>query len=188
MMYRSEEIVLSRECDAVLIPSGDLTTLPAGLSVRITQSLGDTYTVITENGLLARIDATNADAIGKEPPPVVQNATVGQHVGHFGEVTSDMVWDQLRTCYDPEIPVNIVELGLIYAVEIADSDQGGKDVHVRMTLTAPGCGMGDVLRKDIDRKISKLPGVRTAEVEVVLEPAWSPDKMSEAARLELGMM
>lgn len=184
MMYRSEEIVLSRECDAVLIPSGDPTTLPAGLSVRITQSLGDTYTVLTENGLLARIEASNGDAIGKE---VVAPANTTRD-GPPQEVTTDMVWEQLRTCYDPEIPVNIVELGLIYALEVTPADEGGKDVRVRMTLTAPGCGMGDVLRKDIDRKISRLPGVRSAEVEVVLDPPWSPALMSEAARLELGMM
>ena len=182
MMYRSEEIVLSRECDAVLIPSGDPTTLPAGLRVRITQSLGDTYTVITENGLLARIETINGDAIGKESVAPTPRASPD------GVVTSDQIWEQLRTCYDPEIPVNIVELGLIYAMEITDHELGGKHVHVRMTLTAPGCGMGDVLRKDIDRKIGRLPGVREAEVEVVLDPPWSPALMSEAARLELGMM
>lgn len=184
MMYRSEEITLSRECDAVLIPSGDPTTLPAGLGVRITQSLGDTYTVITENGLLARIEAINADAIGKEAAVPVDSRSAGPP----REVDADMVWEQLRTCYDPEIPVNIVELGLIYALEITPAEEGGKNIHVRMTLTAPGCGMGDVLRKDIDRKITRLPGVRSAEVEVVLDPPWSPALMSESARLELGMM
>lgn len=180
-MYRAEEVQLNRECEAVLIPSGDPTMLPAGLMVKITQSLGDTYTVLTENGLLARIDAVDADAIGKEP---------AAHAARDADakLTEELVWDQLKSTYDPEIPVNIVELGLIYGVAISEHPGGGKQVHVTMTLTAPGCGMGNVLKGDIERKLQKLPEVRVSEVEVVLDPPWSPAKMSEAARLELGMM
>jgi probable FeS assembly SUF system protein SufT len=181
MMTPREEITLTREVAAVLIPSGDPTTLPGGLKVRITQSLGGTYTVMTENGLLARIEATDGDALGKEPTlrtvPSVDPT----------EFHEELVWDQLRTCYDPEIPVNIVDLGLVYAVEVGDLPEGGKRVDVKMTLTAPGCGMGNVLKVDIERKLSRLPGVRQAEVDVVLDPPWSPALMSEAARLELGI-
>jgi len=180
-MYRSEEIELERECPAVLIPSGDPTMLPAGLSVRITQALGDTYTVLTENGLLARIDAANADAIGKVATPVISATPNGQ-------LSEDLVWATMKTTYDPEIPVNIVELGLIYGMEITANPEGGKLIHVTMTLTAPGCGMGNVLKNDIERKLAKLPEVSGVEVDVVLDPPWSPEKMSEAAKLELGMM
>jgi probable FeS assembly SUF system protein SufT len=180
--HRSEETTLSREVEAVVIPSGDTCFFPAGLSVRITQSLGGTYTVLTENGVLARIEAVDADALGKEPAPRPSSDEAPQT---FSE---ELVWDQLRTCYDPEIPVNIVELGLIYGVSVSDHQEGGKRVDVKMTLTAPGCGMGGVLQQDIERKVSRLPEVKEAKVEVVLDPPWSPANMSEAARLELGMM
>lgn len=182
MKNRSEEITLSREVDAILIPSGDPTTLPAGLRVRVMQSLGGTYTVMTENGFMTRIEAHDADALGMEaaPRPDLAEAPTELH--------ESMVWEQLRTCYDPEIPVNIVELGLIYEVAINDFVEGGKRVDVKMTLTAPGCGMGNVLKGDIERKLLRLPEVKSAEVEVVLDPPWSPALMSEAAKLELGMM
>jgi probable FeS assembly SUF system protein SufT len=181
MMHRSEEITLPREVDALLVPSGEPTTLPSGLRVRIMQSLGGSYTVVTENGLMARIEAVDADALGKEAAP-------RQVEGAPTEFHETLVWDQLRTCYDPEIPVNIVELGLIYSVEISDLTDGGKRVAVQMTLTAPGCGMGNVLKTDIERKISRLPSVKEVLVDLVLDPPWSPALMSEAAKLELGMM
>ncbi|MCC7385691.1 MAG: putative Fe-S cluster assembly protein SufT [Deltaproteobacteria bacterium] len=181
MNHRSEEIELSREVQAVVIPAGDITVLPAGLRVRITQALGGTYTVITENGVLARVEAADSDALGITPAP--KPADLG-----FDTLEESMVWDELRTCYDPEIPVNIVDLGLVYGCQISDHPEGGKRVLIQMTLTAPGCGMGDILKIDIERKISRLPEVKETLVEVVLDPPWSPAKMSESARLELGMM
>lgn len=180
---RGEGIALSADCEAVMIPSGDPTMLPSGLRVRITQALGDSFTVLTENGLLARIAADHADALGKEAPPKPAEA-----LDQGGEFRDEVVWDHLRSTFDPEIPVNIVELGLIYAVEITPHDEGGRRVHVKMTLTAPGCGMGGVLKNDIERKLSRVQGVSEAEVEIVLDPPWTPALMSEAARLQLGMM
>jgi probable FeS assembly SUF system protein SufT len=165
-----------------MIPSGDPTMLPSGLRVRVTQALGDSFTVLTENGLLARIAAEEAEALGREAPPKPEANDAS------GEFREEVVWDILRSTFDPEIPVNIVELGLIYAVEITPHEDGGKRVRVRMTLTAPGCGMGGVLKSDIERKLSRVQGVQEVEVEVVLDPPWSPALMSEAARLQLGMM
>jgi probable FeS assembly SUF system protein SufT len=181
MMYRSEQTPLLREVEAVLIPSGETTVLPVGLMVRITQALGGTYTVITESGLLARVEAKDSDALGIAPAPKSE-------APRATKLEEEMVWDELRTCYDPEIPVNIVDLGLVYGCEITDHPEGGKRVLVQMTLTAPGCGMGDVLKVDIERKVSRLPEVKEALVDIVLDPPWSPAKMSESARLELGMM
>jgi probable FeS assembly SUF system protein SufT len=183
MSAKTEELTLPRDCDGLLVPSGDVTTLPAGLRVRITQALGDAFTVLTENGLLVRIDAENADALGREPPRPVAAA-----LDEDGELKDDAIWAQLRSCFDPEIPVNIVELGLIYSVDTKACADGSKEVLVRMTLTAPGCGMGNVLKSDVERKLSRLPRVSKASVEIVLDPPWSAALMSDSARLELGML
>src|SRR5882724_12057926 len=185
-MKPHEAISLTRECEAIQIPSGVKMTLPAGTVVMITQSLGDTYTVTTDHGYMVRIAGKDADAIGLErtvaTPPAEAVAPEG------GEGLEKLVWDQLRTCYDPEIPVNIVELGLVYECLVAPRPEGGHRVDVKLTLTAPGCGMGGVLAADAQAKIGALSGIREANVEIVFEPAWNPSMMSEAARLELGMM
>ena len=183
-MNSNESVTLTRDVDASVVPVGTKVTLLKGETAHITQSLGGAYTVVV-NGNMFRIDGQNADALGKQ---VEQKVASASHKPRTLEEVEKESWAQMKTCYDPEIPVNIVELGLIYALEITPAEEGGKNIHVRMTLTAPGCGMGDVLRKDIDRKITRLPGGRSAEVEVVLDPPWSPALMSEAARLELGMM
>ena len=177
-----EETVLTRDVQGTAIPYGDKIPLTAGSPVIITQALGGSYTVVTMQGYMVRIDGADADAIGKEAvaPPSAEALADRPLV--------DLVWDQLRTCYDPEIPVDIVELGLVHSAEAAPLPDGGQRVSVRFTLTAPGCGMGDVLRVDIEKKVLGIPGVKEADVQVQLDPPWDQTKMSDAARLQLGLM
>lgn len=172
-------ISLSREVEAIQIPSGNRLTLPAETAVLITQALGGTFTVhVTHQAGLFRINGQDADALGKE---VLSTATLGD--GPFDEAA---VWEQLRNCYDPEIPVNIVDLGLVYSLEISD-EENGKRVSVKMTLTAPGCGMGPSLAADAESRVLTVPGVNSANVELVWDPPWSPDRISPAGREKLGM-
>jgi len=177
-MVSNEQIELSREVDTTQIPSGIPHRLAAGTKVRLMQALGDSYTVMTDIGYMVRVDAKDADALGLTP---TSGAADGPQ-----EFSEKLVWDKLRTVYDPEIPVNVVDLGLIYDCHIAPVDEGNK-IDIKMTMTAPGCGMADVLKSDIQRKISDLPTVKELNVEVVFEPPWHPGKMSEAARLQLGL-
>lgn len=177
-----EARTLSRDVEVTAIPYGERIPLPAGTTVFLTQSLGGSYTVITDMGYMVRIEGKDADAIGEE-------AVSGPSAEELARRPLDeLVWDQLRTCYDPEIPVNIVDLGLVYSCEVTPHPEGGHKVSVRFALTAPGCGMGDVLRHDIKSKIAGLPDVKEAEVEVTFDPPWDPSRMSEAARLQLGFM
>lgn len=188
-MATYEKVTLTRECDAVEIPSGYTITLPAGTGVTITQSLGGTYTVITDYGFMVRISERDADALGKAGAPAPAASTPPARAAAEAAGSADkLVWDQLKTCYDPEIPVNIVDLGLVYRCEVKPISEGGNRVEVEITLTAPGCGMGPILQADVQNKILSVPGVTEADVQVVFEPAWDPSRMSEAARLELGMM
>ncbi|MGH2727933.1 MAG: putative Fe-S cluster assembly protein SufT [Actinomycetota bacterium] len=184
-MNTHEPIALTRDCEAIQVPSGTRILLPKGTTVRITQSLGDTYTVTTDHGYMVRISGRDADAVGlaASKGAAVEAARVAS-----AEDLEKLVWDELKTCYDPEIPVNIVDLGLVYHCEVTPLPEGGNRVTVKMTLTAPGCGMGSVLAAEAEGKIAQLPTVRQASVEVVFEPPWNPRMMSEAARLELGMM
>ena len=181
----NEEIILKRNCDAVLIPAGTKITLQAGEPVSIMQALGGSYTVVI-HGNMARIDARDADAIGMEnaaaPAPGAGAAT------DTGPLEEEQALEVLRTCYDPEIPVNIVDLGLIYDLQIAPLPDAGYRVEVKMTLTAPGCGMGPVLQQDVENKLLSLPGVKEAAVFLVWDPPWSRDMLSDAAKLELGLM
>ena len=167
-----------------MIPSGEKVLVPVGAQATITQSLGGTYTVITDRGLMVRVSGQEVEAIGKTPHDVVEV----DPVDITPEKLEEMVWDALKTCYDPEIPVNIVDLGLVYLCELDEAEAGGKKVKIKMTLTAPGCGMGPVLAGDVRSKLVALPGVKDAEVEVVFDPVWDRSMMSEAARLQLGMM
>jgi probable FeS assembly SUF system protein SufT len=180
-MQLKKEATVSRDVPAREIPSGTPITLRAGDPVIITQSLGGSYTVVTPVGFLARIDGKDADAIG-EPVATVDPST------QEGRTPEEQAWDQLRTCYDPEIPVNIVDLGLVYGLSLTPLDGGGNKIEVKFTLTAPGCGMGDVLREDIKGKLLTIPGVTEADVQVVFDPPWSLQMMSDAAKLQLGMM
>ncbi len=174
----STQIVpLTRNCTATEIPSGALHMLSAGTPVVITQSLGGSYTVSTGYGQMMRIDAKDADALGMEVPESAAPAE---------EFSEQLVWDQLKMVFDPEIPVNIVDLGLVYTCVVSPIDDGHK-IDITMSMTAPGCGMGGVLKSDIERKLTALPAVKAVNVEIVFEPAWSMARMSEAARLQLGM-
>ena len=180
-MQMKKETTVSRDVPAREIPSGTPITLRAGDPVIITQSLGGSYTVVTPVGFLARIDGKDADAIG-EPVATVDPAA------QEGRTPEEQAWDQLRTCYDPEIPVNIVDLGLVYGLNLTPLEDGGNKIDVKFTLTAPGCGMGDVLREDIKGKLLTIPGIMDADVQVVFDPPWSLQMMSDAAKLQLGMM
>jgi len=187
-MHNSSEIKLSREVDAVQIPSGDSINLPAGTAVIITQSLGGTYTVATENGL-ARLSSDDADALGIDPEAEkAQEASAGST--NIPETAGDMersVWEQLRAVYDPEIPVNIVDLGLVYDC-ILEGEDGSKKVAIKMTLTAPGCGMGPTIAADAQSKVMMVDGITDADVELVWEPAWNQDMISEEGKMKLGMV
>jgi len=185
MQSTTEEITLDREVASVLVPYGSTLILPAGTKVRITQALGTTFTVMTDTGYMVRIAGKDADAMGLEPPVQAPQGPIDTSVTK--EQLDELVWEQLRTCYDPEIPVNIAELGLIYGCEITPHPEGGFRVEVKMTLTAPGCGMGDVIASEVDGKLRALPGVREVEVELVFDPPWDLSMMPESARLALGM-
>ena len=177
-----EARTLSRDVEAAAIPYGDKIPLTAGTTVFITQALGGSYTVMTDRGYMVRIEGKDADAIGEEAKAPTAEAEAD------GRPLEQLAWDQLKTCFDPEIPVNIVDLGLVYKCETAALPEGGREGHRQFTLTAPGCGMGDYLKQDVERKIAGLPGVKEADVQVVFEPAWDQSMMSEAARLQLGLM
>ncbi len=182
-MYHShnEPVTLARDCPAVLIPAGDSVTLPEGTTGFLTQALGGSFTIYIE-GNLFRIAGGDGDAIGKPPltaPDLPDDATEAE--------LENAVWQQLRTCYDPEIPINIVELGLVYECKVERVASGGRAVKIKMTLTAPGCGMGDILAQDVREKVELIPTVERADVEVVFEPPWNRSMMSEEARLEAGL-
>ena len=178
----SEPVHFERDCPAVMVPQGDSVTLPAGSYGYITQALGGSYTVFVD-GSLFRIAGKDGDAIGKEPPaPLELPADAGD------DEVEKLVWQQLRTCFDPEIPFNIVDLGLVYEARIEHRDDGGRKVDIKMTLTAPGCGMGEILVDDVRSKLEMIPTVAEADVELVFDPPWGRHMMSEAARLETGML
>ena len=176
-----EPFVVSRDVKAVLVPAGIEVKLRTGSVGYITQALGGSFTVYVEG--LFRIAGADAEAIGHEPPARIElppDATDAD--------VERLAWDQLRTCFDPEIPVNIVDLGLVYACEIAPRTDGGRAAAVRLTLTAPGCGMGEVLVQDVKDKLEQIPTLAAVDVELVFDPPWDREMMSEAARLQTGMM
>jgi len=199
----SEPITLARDCAAVMVPQGEEVTLPAGQNGYITQALGGSFTVFVD-GNLFRIRGADADALGKEPPAALTLAAEADDA----EVEK-LVWQQLRTCYDPEIPVNIVDLGLVYECTIEQMEnaapvQAGdvtaslatnladvrpsRRVRVSMTLTAPGCGMGDILVDDVRSKLESIPTIGEADVELTFDPPWNHSMMSDVAKLETGML
>jgi probable FeS assembly SUF system protein SufT len=180
-MGASEPITLSRACEVVQIPSGIRGILPAGTVVRIMQSLGSGYTVATDRGYMYRVDAKDTDSLGISNAAMAQQSAVQE-----GTFSDQMVWDQLKTIYDPEIPVNIVDLGLVYSCVITTLEQCRNRIDIKMSMTAPGCGMGNVLKADVENKLSRLPGVKEVHVEVVFDPPWHPGLMSDAAKLQLG--
>tara|TARA_B100000579_G_scaffold425996_2_gene432567 strand:- start:51 stop:599 length:549 start_codon:yes stop_codon:yes gene_type:complete len=180
----NEIITINRDCDATLIPSGDSIKLIKGTHVRVTQALGGDYTLLV-NGNLVQISGKDADSIGLEP--VVR--TVNHSKADLSKlVKKELVWDQLKTVFDPEIPVNIVDLGLIYDMKLEKIETGGSRVKIKMTLTAPGCGMGPIIAQDAQNKILSIPGVIDVNVDLVWEPQWSRDMMTEEALLQMGML
>lgn len=172
---------LTRDVSVILVPFGSSVTLPKDTEVTITQSLGGTYTITTP-GAMYRLENKDADALGLENTNLIFNLAENENIA-----LEDKIWNMLRTCYDPEIPVNIVDLGLIYGVDIASCDDNKSNVIIRMTLTAPGCGMGPIIAQDAKTKILSLPEVHTAEIEFVFDPPWDRSMMSEQAKLELGL-
>ena len=181
MQNTSELITVQRDCEAILIPSGDPIKLIKGTHVRITQALGGDFTLFV-NGNLVKISGKDGDAIGKK---TIKESKVKSNESKI--INEDVIWEQLRTVYDPEIPVNIVELGLVYDLKILKKDEG-YDIQVKMTLTAPGCGMGPVIAQDAEMKIKNLAGVLNVLVEIVWEPIWDRDMMTDEAKLQLGIM
>lgn len=173
-------VVLSRDCDAVQIPAGNTVTLPAGTEVDITQTLGGSYTVHAMGGLF-RVGSKDSDALGITPSAPAPGTPA------TGDIDEKSVWDTLRTCYDPEIPVNIVDLGLVYDLGIEPLPGGTKKVFVKMTLTAPGCGMGATIAGDAQQKILTLPGVDDASVEIVWDPPWHQSMITAEGRRLLGL-
>ena len=180
-----EEVEFSRDCEAIQIPQGLKVTIPRGTPGVVTQALGDTYTLqLPTLGGLYRVSDKDADAIGKERQAPV---TVGAAPATGGRVTEDLVWDQLKNVYDPEIPVNIVDLGLVYDLAVDDHPEGGSKVGVKMTLTAQGCGMGPSIAMDAQMRIEGIPGVEDANVEIVWDPPWTPAMISPAGKEKLGL-
>ncbi|MDR1304501.1 MAG: putative Fe-S cluster assembly protein SufT [Verrucomicrobiales bacterium] len=175
----NDSIQLQRDVPATRIPSGEPFTIPAGTTVSVTQSLGDTYTVVSELGM-ARIEGRDADALGYAATAQAAPAAAGAPPPAELE---QQIWEQLKTVYDPEIPVNIVDLGLVYDLNLENGQ-----AQVKMTLTAPGCGMGPVLQQEAQRKILDLPGIVAAEVSLVWDPPWHQGMISEAGRMKLGMV
>ena len=180
-MGPSQPITLKRDCECIEIPAGTRAILPAGSTVRIMQSLGGSYTISTNIGAMYRVDAKDLDALGLSAPASDAPASVP------AELTEKIVRDQLKTIFDPEIPVNIVDLGLVYSCSVAPANEGGNKIDVRMAMTAPGCGMANVLKADVEAKLSRLPSVKEVHVEIVFDPPWTPSRMSDAAKLQLGM-
>lgn len=185
-MKSDQAITLSRECEAVSIPSGEKLRLAAGTQLWVTQSLGGSFTVMTDRGTMARIEAGDADALGLTGAAASQPEASARAGGQ--EEVEKLVWDQLKTCFDPEIPVNIVDLGLIYHCRVTSLPEGGHRVEVKFTLTARGCGMGEVLKVDIRNKILGVPGVEEVDVELVWDPPWDQTMISGAAKQQLGMV
>ncbi|MEO8224224.1 MAG: putative Fe-S cluster assembly protein SufT [Gammaproteobacteria bacterium] len=178
----NEPVVIRRAVEGLMVPSGIPVTLPVDALVYITQAMGGSFTVYYE-GNLVRVPGADADALGKEPvtpPALPADAT--------DEQFEALVWEQLKTIYDPEIPINIVELGLVYDCAITRQPDDQRAVSVRMTVTAPGCGMGEILVEEARQKIGIIPTVVQVDVDLVFDPPWSQDMMSEAARLEAGLM
>ena len=182
-MRENTEFTLSRDCEAIQIPSGEKITLAAGTQGVITQSLGGSYTVATPTGL-ARITGADADALGLS----VAAPQTAAPADPMAELDEKAVWEQLKTCYDPEIPVNIVDLGLVYDCNITKVSGTGAKVQVKMTLTAPGCGMGPAISAEAKNKILAIPGVADAEVELVWDPVWNQGMISETGRMQLGLV
>jgi probable FeS assembly SUF system protein SufT len=185
-MNAEKPIKLQRNCDAVMVPSGEPASLLAGSTVWLTQALGGTYTVMTERGYSVRIDGQDGDALGFAPGAAENWPQARAELPT--DSIDELVWNELRSCFDPEIPVNIVDLGLIYDCAAQPLPEGGYKAIVRFTLTAQGCGMGQFLKADIKKKLLAVPGVREADVELVWDPPWNQSMISAHAKQQLGIV
>ncbi len=180
MIETGKPIQLKRDVEAVEVPAGFKVILPTGSEVVVQQMLGGNFTVVTGWGHMLRIAGKDADALG--------GSTEAQAAPKPDKFDEKLVWDELKTVYDPEIPVNVVDLGLIYECQSTQLPSGKFSVAIKMTITAPGCGMGDILKSEVFSKVASLPGVSDVDVQMVFDPPWSPEKMSEGAKLQLGFM
>ena len=187
MEVRREPVNVLRSVEVTQIPTGEKVTLAPGAMVILQHVQDGNFTVMTERGGLARVDGADADALGPSFVELAKEAAEARSVRHEGPFDEQKVWEELRTVYDPEIPANIVDLGLIYHVVPTPLREGGYKVAVQMTLTAPACGVGPMIVEDVRRKVAAVPGVKEADVQLVFEPMWTPDRMSESARLMLGI-
>ncbi|HEY5741851.1 MAG TPA: putative Fe-S cluster assembly protein SufT, partial [Terrimicrobiaceae bacterium] len=171
----------TRDVEVTRIPSGEKITLPANTQLILTQSLGGSFTILVPSQAgLYRIEGQDADSIGMESPTPLEQPVDGN--------VEQAAWEQLKTCFDPEIPVNIVDLGLVYALDVKSPEAGGCEINVQMTLTAPGCGMGPIIASEARQKILTIEGVTDANVELVWDPPWSPDRISDEGKQKLGMV
>ena len=180
-MTNDKTVTLQRDCEALLVPQAAATTVEAGTRVRILQSVGDAHTVMTDRQQVLRIDAENSDALGLDPP-------AKRNPSPAAGTLFDQCMEELQNCYDPEFPVNIVDLGLVYVCQVSPLPEGGYEVLVLMTLTSPACGMGDILKIEVERKLANLPDVNRVKVEFLFDPPWDMERMTDAARLQLGLM
>ena len=176
--------ILTREVEVTLIPQGTPMTLPEGEQVTITHRLGGNFTVMTANGMF-RISGAHADALGEE---VTRHATVSDNTKNEKPINEEVLREALKTVFDPEIPVNIVDLGLVYSIECKERSEGGHEVTMQMTLTAPGCGMGPVIAEDARIRLQSVPGVTEAKVDIVWEPPWNQDMITEEGKMVLGLI
>lgn len=186
-MSISNDRLLQRDLEATIIPAGDKATLPQGMPVTITHRLGGNFTITCEWGLF-RILGKDADALGEDVPENLVKKTSDEKDLHEGPPSEEAIWDQLKSVFDPEIPVNIVDLGLVYSMDISEAEPKQFVVYVAITLTAPGCGMGPSIAEDARSRILTVPGVADAKVEIVWDPPWTQDMISEVGKMELGLI
>ena len=185
MSSTEDTVALKRDVEGTLIPNGDPMTLPEGLLVRITHRLGGNFTIMTDNGMF-RIKRADADALDEELNVEEKNSEDSENFE--GQPDEDEIWNQLKNVYDPEIPVNIVDLGLVYSMDVSENEEGGYKVDVSMTLTAPGCGMGPTIAEDAETRVKEVAGIKDCKVDIVWEPVWTQDMISEEGRMILGLV
>lgn len=186
-MASPNDKTLSRECQATMIPSGDNVILPIGTEVSITHRLGGNFTVVSDHGMF-RIAGKDADALGEAIPETALQETPAESGAHDGPPDETALWGELKKVFDPEIPVNIVDLGLVYNLQVDSLEDGVYGVTMHMTLTAPGCGMGPAIAEDARQHLMAVPGVSTAKVELIWDPPWTQDMISEEGKMQLGMI
>lgn len=185
-MSVSNERVLKRDCEATVIPAGDRVHIPKGTKAVITHRLGGNFTITCDWGMF-RIAGKDADALGEKTPEEASKQAEAA-IAHEGPPDEAAIWDQLKSVYDPEIPVNIVDLGLVYSMDLREEPEGHYTAYVSMTLTSPGCGMGPAIAEDAKTRMMTVPGVHNAEVEIVWDPAWNQEMISEEGKMQLGLI